>query len=253
MKQEIPGASSVGRLTQSAPVDAATFDEWLQTHRQSRRRVHLPKWPLLVLLVVAVVFLSAGYDYEPLTVPPVRGAEVEVVPEDQLAGRVRALESEHKDLRRTLSAKAPRGKYIVVDRVNNRIYLREQETVELAALCSSGSGRFLKADSGERTWTFETPPGRFKVLRKIENPVWKKPDWAFLEEGEEIPRNPNDRFEYGVLGEYALYFGDGYMIHGTLYERLLGRSVSHGCIRVGRDDLRKIYRSASVGTPIFIF
>jgi L,D-transpeptidase YbiS len=43
------------------------------------------------------------------------------------------------------------------------------------------------------------------------------------------------------------------MIHGTLYERLLGRSVSHGCIRVGRDDLRKIYRAASVGTPIFIF
>ena len=29
------------------------------------------------------------------------------------------------------------------------------------------------------------------------------------------------------------------MIHGTLYERLLGRAVSHGCIRVGRDDLRQ--------------
>ena len=43
------------------------------------------------------------------------------------------------------------------------------------------------------------------------------------------------------------------MIHGTLYERLLGRSVSHGCIRVGRDDLRQVYRAASVGTPIFIF
>jgi L,D-transpeptidase YbiS len=43
------------------------------------------------------------------------------------------------------------------------------------------------------------------------------------------------------------------MIHGTLYERLLGRSVSHGCIRVGREDLRNIYSAAALGTPIFIF
>lgn len=253
MKREIPGTPAGARLPQATALDAAGFEEWLRTHRQSRRRWSLPKWPFLVLLLIAVVILSAGYDYQPLTVPPVRGAEIDVVPEDQLAGRIRALESEQKTLMRAIGADIPRGKYIVVDRVNNRIYLRDQEKVELAALCSSGSGRFLKADSGERTWTFETPPGRFKVLRKIENPVWKKPDWAFLEEGKEIPRNSNERFEYGVLGEYALYFGDGYMIHGTLYERLLGRSVSHGCIRVGRDDLRKVYRAASVGTPIFIF
>lgn len=252
MKHESPGTPSVG-LPQTAPVSAAGFEDWLKTHRQSRRRVSLPKWPLLALLVVAVVVLSAGYDYEELAVPPVQGAEVDVVPEDQLAGRIRTLESEQKTLSRTIGVNVPRGKYIVVDRVNNRIHLRNEEAVELTALCSSGSGRFLKVGTGERTWTFETPPGRFKVLRKIENPVWKKPDWAFFEEGKEIPRNANERFEYGVLGEYALYFGDGYMIHGTLYERLLGRSVSHGCIRVGRDDLRKIYSAASVGTPIFIF
>jgi len=253
MRSEIPGAPAGARLPGTTTLDAAGFEEWLRTHRQSRRRLSLPKWPLLALLVIAVVISSAGYEYEPLTVPPVRGAEVDVVPEDQLAGKIRALESEQKSLTRAIGSNIPRGQYIVVDRVNNRIYLRDQEKVELAALCSSGSGRFLKAESGERTWTFETPPGRFKVLRKMENPVWKKPDWAFLEEGKEVPRNPQERFEYGVLGEYALYFGDGYMIHATLYERLLGRSVSHGCIRVGRDDLRKVYRAASVGTPIFIF
>jgi len=68
---------------------------------------------------------------------------------------------------------------------------------------------------------------------------------AFIEEGEPIPTDPRERFESGVLGEYGLYFGDGFLIHGTLYERLLGRNVTHGCIRLGRGDLRVV----QVGPP----
>ena len=83
--------------------------------------------------------------------------------------------------------------------------------------------------------------------------MWKKPDWAFVEEGKPIPRNPAERFEYGTLGEYALYLGQGYMIHGTLYERLLGRSVTHGCIRLGREDLRVVWKSTAIGTPVYIY
>jgi L,D-transpeptidase YbiS len=100
---------------------------------------------------------------------------------------------------------------------------------------------------------FDTPRGEFRVLNRVEDPMWKKPDWAFVEEGKPIPRNDADRFEAGSLGEYALYFGNGFMIHGTLYERFLGRSVSHGCVRVGRDDLREVWRAAPIGTPIFIY
>jgi L,D-transpeptidase YbiS len=43
------------------------------------------------------------------------------------------------------------------------------------------------------------------------------------------------------------------MIHGTLYERLLGRPITHGCIRVGRDDLRFIAAAVRPGTPVYIF
>jgi L,D-transpeptidase YbiS len=100
---------------------------------------------------------------------------------------------------------------------------------------------------------FATPTGRFEILSKTKNPVWKKPDWAFIEEGQPIPKDPSERFAYGELGEYALALGDGYLIHGTLYERLLGRSVTHGCIRLGRDDLRKLYASTRVGTAVYIF
>jgi L,D-transpeptidase ErfK/SrfK len=85
------------------------------------------------------------------------------------------------------------------------------------------------------------------------NPVWRKPDWAFIEEGLPVPEDPDDRIEYGALGRYALPFGDGYLIHGTLYERLLGSPVTHGCIRLGRDDLARLYASVEVGTPVLIF
>ncbi len=68
-----------------------------------------------------------------------------------------------------------------------------------------------------------------------------------------MPENPADRVETGVLGEYALGFGKGYFIHGTLYTRLLGKNVTHGCIRLNDGDLKDVYQFARVGTPIIIF
>jgi L,D-transpeptidase YbiS len=132
--------------------------------------------------------------------------------------------------------------------------VRNREGVAHEAVVSTGSGAILQEAAGQqRRWTFDTPGGRLKVLGKRANPVWVKPDWAFLEEGQEPPAALNERVEKGTLGEWALDLGDGYMIHGTLYERLLGRSLTHGCIRVGRDDLRLVARAAQAGTPVFIF
>ena len=68
-----------------------------------------------------------------------------------------------------------------------------------------------------------------------------------------MPKNYNDRIEEGVLGDYALGIGNGYFIHGTLYTRLLGKPVTHGCIRVGDNDLKIIYKSAQIGTKVYIF
>jgi len=198
----------------------------------------------VLIALAAVVVLGSGYSYGPAAAA--RGATAASTDPARARAEIRKIQAE---LRRLV----PANPYVVVDRTNNRIYLRRGDEVELTALCSAGSGSVLVDEAGGRRWVFDTPRGRFKVLRKITDPVWRKPDWAFVEEGEPIPRDPGDRIEYGVLGEYGLYFGDGFLIHGTLYERLLGRSVSHGCIRVGRDDLRQIYRSAQVGTSIFIF
>lgn len=165
-----------------------------------------------------------------------------------------SLRREVRKLEAAVVARAPRRTYIVIDRANNRLWLRRGDEVRLEAVVSTGSGTVLKESTGaQRTWTFDTPPGRFQVLSERPNPVWTKPDWAFLEEGQQPPDNIADRRERGSLGEWALDLGDGYMIHGTLYERLLGRGITHGCIRVGRDDLRVVANAASPGTPVFIF
>jgi L,D-transpeptidase YbiS len=80
-----------------------------------------------------------------------------------------------------------------------------------------------------------------------------KPDWAFIEEGEEIPRDGSGRAEPGVMGDYAVAIGDGYYLHGTLYKRLLGRNVSHGCVRLGDDDIEFIYKTTKIGTRVILF
>jgi L,D-transpeptidase YbiS len=47
--------------------------------------------------------------------------------------------------------------------------------------------------------------------------------------------------------------GDGYLIHGTLYQRQLGMPVTHGCIRLGDEDLEAVFQSLSVGSRVYIY
>jgi L,D-transpeptidase YbiS len=145
----------------------------------------------------------------------------------------------------------PKGLFLLIDTSANRLYVRCGRELLFEAVCSTGSGYQLVQNG--RTWTFQTPRGLFKIERKIENPVWRKPDWAFIESGQPLPEREDLRLEDSVLGEYALGFGGPYYIHGTLYTRLLGEPVTHGCIRLGAKDLEKLYRLADVGTPVLIY
>lgn len=169
------------------------------------------------------------------------------------AGEVKRLSAENASLKKRLHSLAPRGLYIVIDSGKNTLYLKRGSETLRQAVVSCGSGRVLEEPGGRRRWVFDTPRGEFHVKTKIRNPYWIKPDWAFIEEGEEIPEDPRERVEPNVLGDYALGFGDGYFIHGTLYTRLLGRSVTHGCIRVGDEDLKILFERAVIGTKIYIY
>lgn len=176
--------------------------------------------------------------------PPAAVSAVE--PSNPAAESVAALQAK-------LDRMVPKKPFLVVDSVHNRLYLWQERQVAHEALCSAGSGVVLTDGPTGRKWIFDTPRGRFTIRRKVKDPVWTKPDWAFIEEGLRPPRRTADRIERGVLGEYSMHLGDGYMIHGTLYERLLGRSVTHGCIRLGQDDLRRVWDAVEVGTPVYIF
>lgn len=167
---------------------------------------------------------------------------------------LRALQARYKALSKQLSQLMPSRPYILVDTARNRLYVKRQGEVVLEAIASTGSGTILdKPGDGNSRWIFDTPRGEFLVRSKITNPTWIRPDWAFIEEGLAVPQNTADRAEPGVLGDYALGFGKGYFIHGTLYTRLLGKNVTHGCIRLNDNDLKGVYKLARVGTPIMIF
>jgi L,D-transpeptidase YbiS len=46
---------------------------------------------------------------------------------------------------------------------------------------------------------------------------------------------------------------DGYIIHGTIFQTLLGKRVTHGCIRLGDKDLEFAYQTVPVGARVFLF
>jgi L,D-transpeptidase YbiS len=189
------------------------------------------------------------------------GVETEVdVPEGKkLAAALRVLEKEvsqqesrSKKLFTRVSRFSPKGVYIVVDTGANRLYLMDGEQILREAICSTGSGSRLVDIAGKRVWVFNTPRGEFDVQRKIVNPVWTKPDWAFIEDGEPIPTKFAERLDPDVLGDYALALPDGYLIHGSIYKRTLGMSVTHGCVRLGNEDLEVVFKAAQLGTKVYI-
>jgi lipoprotein-anchoring transpeptidase ErfK/SrfK len=155
--------------------------------------------------------------------------------------------------RKRIDSLGPKGVFIIVDTGANKFYLKKGTETVREGLVSTGSGDILPDPKGKRQWIFDTPRGEFAVKSKVVNPYWVKPDWAFIEEGEPIPKNADDRVVGGELGDYALGFGSGFFLHGTLYTRLLGRNVTHGCVRIGDEDLKFLFKSASIGTKIYIY
>lgn len=67
------------------------------------------------------------------------------------------------------------------------------------------------------------------------------------------PFGTNQRKYRGVLGTHRLNIGDGYALHGTDKPETIGRSVSHGCVRLRNEDIARLYEIVPVGTPVFIY
>lgn len=248
-------SDAAGPALESAAPEAEAHEAGPESPKLDRKR-----WILAgvgaTLLTLALLFLLSSrlYVYDRLApLAPAGAAEMTSKEAAALRKEVKDLESKAKRAQRGLAALVPGSVYIVIDTAQNKLYVKQRDKVVHEAICSTGSGGLLKDPDAERQWVFQTPRGSFRVIRKAEDPVWTKPDWAFVEEGKPVPGDWSERRDYDTLGEYALYLGDGYMIHGTLYQRYLGRAITHGCVRLGDEDLERVYRMTPIGTQVLIF
>ncbi len=207
--------------------------------------------PFIILLILVIAALGSFYlvqGLKPLFAP--LAADTTFTP---LPANKRLAQRELAKARRTLDRLRPRSAYIVIDTHANKLYLRTENSILFKATCSTGTGGVLTDSITGRKWIFNTPRGVFRINTKLKQPWWRKPDWAFIEEGEKPPKSESERLDPEMLGDYAMGFGDGYFIHGTIYERLLGVSVTHGCVRLGSDDLKFVYDRVKPGTSVYIF
>jgi hypothetical protein len=102
------------------------------------------------------------------------------------ASRADSLASE----RTRREAERSRKLRVIVSLFERQLFVMLGEDTLLAAPAAVASGMTL--DYGGRSWTFRTPRGVHRVLRKAVDPVWQPPDWLYaevaLEHGLELAR-----------------------------------------------------------------
>lgn len=96
-----------------------------------------------------------------------------------------------------------------------------------------------------------TPSGTFKVTAINKNPTYRyNPDYHFAgvktRKPFTIKPGPNN-----PVGSYWIALSaEGYGIHGTAYPDKIGKSESHGCVRLTNWDVQTLGESVKRGTPV---
>jgi lipoprotein-anchoring transpeptidase ErfK/SrfK len=120
----------------------------------------------------------------------------------------------------------PIAKKIIVDRSARRLELYD------------GDKRLLRTRIAVGARGMETPLGRFYVIGRF------------------TPRDPffgSFALETSAYSRLSEWPGGGIVgIHGTNAPQLLGKAVSHGCVRVSNRAALRLKRHAPLGTPILI-
>lgn len=229
--------------------------DYVKTHRRAIATFKIIVAMLALMLILSIpLYLSPALQHSWGTSRAECRADSSLLDNRAIRRQISVTSNEITRLERRLASFIPTQTYLVINTVDNRFSLYRNRRLVREGYCSSGSYTLLKTEEGDKEWIFKTPRGRLTIQGKITNPVWRKPDWAFVEEGLPVPGPTHpSRYEFGVLGKYAMTLGDGYLIHGTLYQRQLGMPVTHGCIRLGDEDLEAVFRSLSVGSRVYIY
>jgi lipoprotein-anchoring transpeptidase ErfK/SrfK len=97
---------------------------------------------------------------------------------------------------------------------------------------------------GRRGW--ETPTGQFRVIQMVREPVWEHPFTGQL-----VPSGKNNPLGARWIGFWtdgANFIG----FHGTPQENLIGRAVSHGCVRMRDQDIKALFEKVKIGTSVIV-
>ncbi|HTO76320.1 MAG TPA: L,D-transpeptidase [Thermoanaerobaculia bacterium] len=173
----------------------------------------------------------------------------------------------------------PTGRFKILSKEENPVWVPpdwhyvEEARKKKLELVRAKPGDVIDADTGAAVtrgaggvWSLlggGGAPRRVLEVRK-DSIVEVRPDGSeqevapkeFLRAGKALvvpPLGTRQRRLEKTLGRYRLNLGDGYAIHGTQAAAQLGRSVSHGCVRVGDQDLEKLYGLAKVGDEVIIY
>lgn len=145
------------------------------------------------------------------------------------------------------------GDYIVVETARNQLLFISNSQVLFKSACLTGTGREFIDPVDGRAWVFDTPRGEFCITSKVRDLVWRQRNSTVIERYKGSFSKCENRFEDGIVEDYALGFGSGYSIHGMLYAKSIGKSVTHGCVRLGDKELQALFTRTRVGTPLLIF
>jgi hypothetical protein len=233
-------------------------DDPKKTHENQHPYWRAVRSAFLLTLLIGVLIISFADRLRDLLfiIHPAKEASLSAISMEprQFEKELRNLQKQVALQKKRLMSLTPQDMYLIINSSGNRVTLMQGDKVIHEGLCSTGSYTVLKTADNKEIWVSQTPRGMLHVQNKIVNPVWRMPDWAFIEEGLPVPpRDSSERFEFNVLGDYALDLGRGYLIHGTLYQRFLGMPVTHGCVRLGDEELKIIYHNLTIGSKVFIY
>jgi L,D-transpeptidase ErfK/SrfK len=84
-----------------------------------------------------------------------------------------------------------------------------------------------------------TPTGTFKILRRVVDPVWSA-------NGKTVAPGKSNPVGTRWIGLDK----KGYGIHGTNAPSSIGKSASHGCVRMRNADVEDLYKLVAIGDTV---
>jgi lipoprotein-anchoring transpeptidase ErfK/SrfK len=95
---------------------------------------------------------------------------------------------------------------------------------------------------------YPTPTGHYEIIVKIKNPTWVPPNSPWAAGLEPIPPGSSNPLGTRWIGTSAPNIG----FHATPADYSVGHAASHGCMRMHRGDVERLYDLIRVGTPVDI-